>query len=863
MKRNEVKYEELSPMMQQYLDIKNKHLDELLFYRIGDFYELFFEDGETASRELELTLTGKNAGLKERIPMCGVPFHSVKPYIEKLIDKGYKVAICEQLEDPKSTKGMVKRGVVQVISRGTLTDYEMMKPKDNNYIASILDFGNSYVLTYSDISTGEMNSLTIKRDDTTLMNEILNLGVKEVILTDSENSKLINDLKNTYGIEISYSNSYLESDYEYLYKDIKDSKIVMGIKHLLYYLVITNMKDLSHITNVEIVDKDEYLSMDIHTVRNLELFETLRLKERTYSLIWLLDKCKTAMGSRKLKSWLLHPLKDKNELNKRYEKIEKLNTEFIIKEQLREKLYEVYDLERLCGKLNTGSLNARDLLQIKNSLAYIPEIKEYMRELGFNEELDELRDIYELLEKAINPDAPITLKDGALIQNGYNSDLDELRSIRSGGKDFIASFEEKLKNDTGIKNLKVGYNKIFGYYIEVSKGQSKMVQTDFGWERRQTLTNCERFISPELKEKEALILNAEERIIDIEYQLFMEIKETVRKKIFELKRDAEILSELDAILSLAVCAEEYNLVKPVLTDKHEIIIKDGRHPVVEVVSKNGYVANDCIMKENTNTLLITGPNMSGKSTFMRQLAIIILMAQMGSYVPAKEATLPIIDKIFTRIGASDDLVSGESTFMVEMKEACNALLNATRSSLILFDELGRGTATYDGMSLAQAILEYVNKNIGCKTLFSTHYHELTALSKEMSTIKNVHVDAHEENGEVTFLHKVVSGPIDKSYGIHVAKLAHMPEELLKRASEILSVYEAKDTKNKKVEQVSFFDEEETPKEQKPEVKTEIQYIKSEVEEELKNINVDNLRPIDALNSLYKLKEIMDKKESVK
>lgn len=863
MKRNEVKYEELSPMMQQYLDIKNKHLDELLFYRIGDFYELFFEDGETASRELELTLTGKNAGLKERIPMCGVPFHSVKPYIEKLIDKGYKVAICEQLEDPKSTKGMVKRGVVQVISRGTLTDYEMMKPKDNNYIASILDFGNSYVLTYSDISTGEMNSLTIKRDDTTLMNEILNLGVKEVILTDSENSKLINDLKNTYGIEISYSNSYLESDYEYLYKDIKDSKIIMGIKHLLYYLVITNMKALSHITNVEIVDKDEYLSMDIHTVRNLELFETLRLKERTYSLIWLLDKCKTAMGSRKLKSWLLHPLKDKTELNKRYEKIEKLNTEFIIKEQLREKLYEVYDLERLCGKLNTGFLNARDLLQIKNSLAYIPEIKKYMKELGFNEELDELRDIYELLEKAINPDAPITLKDGALIQNGYNSDLDELRSIRSGGKDFIASFEEKLKNDTGIKNLKVGYNKIFGYYIEVSKGQSKMVQTDFGWERRQTLTNCERFISPELKEKEALILNAEERIIDIEYQLFMEIKETVRKKIFELKRDAEILSELDAILSLAVCAEEYNLVKPVLTDKHEIIIKDGRHPVVEVVSKNGYVANDCIMKENTNTLLITGPNMSGKSTFMRQLAIIILMAQMGSYVPAKEATLPIIDKIFTRIGASDDLVSGESTFMVEMKEACNALLNATRSSLILFDELGRGTATYDGMSLAQAILEYVNKNIGCKTLFSTHYHELTALSKEMSTIKNVHVDAHEENGEVTFLHKVVSGPIDKSYGIHVAKLAHMPEELLKRASEILSVYEAKDTKNKKVEQVSFFDEEETPKEQKPEVKTEIQYIKSEVEEELKNINVDNLRPIDALNSLYKLKEIMDKKESVK
>lgn len=848
MKRNEVKYEELSPMMQQYMDIKKEHMDELLFYRIGDFYELFFEDGETASRELELTLTGKNAGLDERIPMCGVPFHAVKPYLEKLITKGYKVAICEQLEDPKTTKGMVKRGVIQVLSKGTITDYEMMSPHDNNYIASLLDFGNSYILTYADISTGELSIEELTRNDQSILNAILNLNIKELVLTNNLNVELINTLKNTYGLEISYCETYLDHDYEYLYKDLNDSRYVTGIKHLLYYLVIKQLKDLTHIDHVNIVNRSKYLQMDIHTIRNLELFETLRLKERTYSLIWLLDKTKTAMGSRKLKSWLLNPLKDINILNKRYDMIEKINTEFIVKDELRNLLYQVYDLERLCGKLNTGNLNARDLLQIKNSLAVLPDIIKNVKILGFDYELNDNKDIYSLLDQAIYEDPPVTIHDGYLIKKGYNAELDELKSIRSGGKDFIAGFEQKYKDETGIKNLKVGYNKVFGYFIEVSKGQSKMVSSELGWERKQTLTNAERFISPELKEKEALILNAEDRIIDLEYNLFNDIKTTIKKSIFNLKMTAEVLSELDAIIALAVDAEDLKLVRPTLTTKHEIKIRDGRHPVVEAVSKSEYVANDCSMGEATNTLLITGPNMSGKSTYMRQLAIIILMAQMGSFIPAKSATLPIIDHIFTRIGASDDLVSGESTFMVEMKEACLAITNATSDSLILFDELGRGTATYDGMSLAQAILEYISDNIKCKTLFSTHYHELTSLALDYNSIKNVHVEAHEENGSVTFLHKVENGPVDKSYGIHVARLAKMPEILLNRAEEILQIYEKNDTINNPSKQVSFnFDEpaKEAPK-PIPQPSAALEYLDS--------IDVNMLRPIDAINVLNNLKE---------
>lgn len=843
MRRNEVDRTKLSPGMKQYMEIKDEHEDELLFYRLGDFYELFFEDGILSSRELELTLTGKNAGLEEKVPMCGVPFHSVKPYIEKLISKGYKVAICEQLEDPKNSKGMVKRGVTAVYSKGTIVDYDMLISHDSNYIASILDFKTSYILTYADISTGDLYLMDLTYNKERLINKILSLGIKEVILSDEGDLDLINILKNTYSLEVSINREYLEEKYENIYKEIKDYRFITGIKHLLYYLVIKQLKDLEHIKEAIIVNPDDYLMMDIHTIRNLELVETLRLKERTFSLIWLLDKCKTSMGSRKLKNWVLNPLKDETTIIKRYDMITKLNEEFISLDEIRNDLNEVYDLERLCGKVVCGVLNAKDVLQIKRSLSFLPNIKKAIKDLDFSYQIEEFRELYELLEKAIYEEPPISLKEGYLIKDGYNSELDELKKIRSGGKEFIAALEEEERKRTGIKTLKVGYTKVFGYYIEISKGQCHLVDPSFGYERRQTLTNYERFISPALKEKEALILNAEEKIIELEFNLFNEVKEVIKKSIIKLKETAEVISELDAICSLAVCASEYNLVRPNIIKERKIEIIDGRHPVVEKVIKDDYIVNDIIMDEETNTLLITGPNMSGKSTYMRQLAITIIMAQIGSFVPAKSCTMPLFDQIFTRIGASDDLVSGESTFMVEMKEAKNAICNATEKSLILFDELGRGTATYDGISLAQAILEYINKFIKCKTLFSTHYHELTSLSDNFTSIKNVHVEAKETDDKVTFLHKVEDGPVDKSYGIHVARLAGMPDELLKRSNEILKIYEANDKINTT-----------------PNVQCSFNFEEPKVEEnkaitKLREIDPLKITPMDAINLIYELKEL--------
>ena len=845
MKRSEVDRNKLSPGMLQYMEIKDNYEEELLFYRLGDFYELFFDDGLIASRECELTLTGKNAGLDEKIPMCGVPFHSVKPYIEKLVSKGYKIAICEQLEDPKTTKKVVKRGVVQVISKGTIVDNDLLNEHDNNYIASLLDFKYIYILTYADISTGSLNILEIPYQKDKLINEILNLNIKELILADDSDKDFIELLKNNYGIDINVSREYLEDKYQNLVESVQDLRYKTGIKHLLYYLVVKELKELDHFSDVNIIDKNSYLSMDVHTIRNLELIETLRLKERTYSLIWLLDKTKTSMGSRMLKHWLLNPLKDKKLIEERYNKIEKLNEEFILKDELRNTLYEIYDIERLCGKVSCGNLNARDLLQLKNSLKVLPELKRIIESLGFNYDIDTHDALYKLLDDSIYENPPVTLKEGYLIKEGYNKELDELKSIRSGGKSFVADFESKLKESTGIKTLKVGFNKVFGYFIEVSKGQVKEIPQNLGWERRQTLTNCERFISPELKEKESMILNAEEKIINLEYDLFCKIKEKVKKYLISLKNLSYQISDIDAITSLAVVSDDYKLVRPTLNEEHIIEIIEGRHPVVERVSKNSYVSNDCIMNSDVNTLLITGPNMSGKSTYMRQLAIIIIMAQMGSFVPAKIANLPIIDKIFTRIGASDDLVSGESTFMVEMNEAKNAITGATRDSLILFDELGRGTATYDGMSLAQSILEYVNNNIKCKTLFSTHYHELTKMEEKLNGIKNVHVSASESDGEIVFLHKIKDGSIDKSYGIHVAKLSGMPSEVITRANEILNFYE-----NKKVE----------PTNDKVQLSMDFEEAKkeSEIENKVKEIDPLNMTPIDAINFLYELKEISKK-----
>ena len=849
MKLSEVDRTKLSPMMAQYMEIKDQYKEELVFYRLGDFYEMFFDDALIASRELELTLTGRVAGLEERVPMCGVPHNNVKPYIEKLVNKGYRVAICEQLEDPKATKGMVKRGIVDVISKGTIADNDLLNDKDASYIASILFFNDSILLTILDISTGYLASMSIENNEETLINEILGLNLKEVIFVDNLNTALIDLLKNTYNIEVTISHEFLWDKYEYLFSTISDARVKSGVAHLFYYLDHRQLKDLSHINKINYIKKNDYLEMDIHSIRNLELVETLRLKERTYSLIWLLDKCKTAMGSRKLKSWMLNPLKNKDAINARYDKIEKLNNEFILKDELKNLLYEVYDIERLSGKVINGSLNARDLIQLKKSIGVLPEIKKITEKLGFDYDIDTHEKIFELLEKSLVEEPPISIKEGYMIKTGFNSELDELREIRSGGKDFVAAFEAKVKEETGIKSLKVGFNKVFGYFIEIPNGSKNLVKEEYRWERRQTLTNCERYISPALKEKESMILNAEENIIDLEYKLFCDIKEIVKKEVPALNKTADALSEIDALTSLSVCSEEYSLVRPILTNDHIIDIKNGRHPVVEVVSKSEYVPNDCVMDNGINTLLITGPNMSGKSTFMRQLAIIVIMAQMGSFVPCEAATLPIIDKIFTRIGASDDLVSGESTFMVEMKEARNAIDGATENSLILFDELGRGTATYDGMSLAQAILEYISENIGAFTLFSTHYHELTRLDKKFKNIKNVHVSAVEKGNQITFLHKVKNGAVDKSYGIHVARLAKMPDELLDRAEEILSEYESNSKKKNPEEKVQLAMNFE------PNVKKD-----DIIKETIDKIDVLNTTPMEALNILFDLKQKIKKGE---
>ena len=837
MKRCEVDRNKLSPMMAQYMEIKDKYPDVLLFYRLGDFYELFFEDALIASKELELTLTGRVAGLSERVPMCGVPYHAVKNYIEKIINKGYRVAICEQLEDPKTTKGMVKRGVTEVISKGTIADLELLDKTENSFVSSLLIYPDVYILTSLDISTGKLLSEKMLKNKTKLFCEIVKYNVKEVIVKDNEDICLINDLKSIYNVEIDYYNELDENVSESILSSLTDVRCKIGVKLLFGYLK-NNLKDLSSIEDIEVLDNDEYLYMDTFSLVNLELTETSRNREREFSLLWLLDKCKTAMGSRRLRNMILFPIKDEKVLNQRYDMIQKLNDEFILKDRLSHLLSQVYDIERLTGKLTNGSFNARDMLQMKKSIEVLPEINEINQKLGFNLEIDTFENIYDLLEKSIYEMPPITLKDGYLIKDGFNKELDDLKEIKKNGKDFIAKFENDIKETTGFKNLKVGFNKVFGYYIEISKAQAKDAEK-FGFERKQTLANGERFISPELKEKEDLILNAEEKIINLEYNLFIEVKSEVKKYVSLLRKTADNLSYLDVIVSFSIDTEKYNLVRPKLNNEHILEIIDGRHPVVENTLNSSYVANDCKMGKNVNALLITGPNMSGKSTYMRQIAITIIMAQIGCFVPCKEANLPIIDKIFTRIGASDDLAGGKSTFMVEMSEANMAIRNATENSLILFDELGRGTATYDGMALAQSIIEYIMENIHAKTLFSTHYHELTSLDKKYSEIKNVHVDAKEEGSELIFLHKVKPGAIDKSYGVHVALIAGLPAPLIKRANEILNTLESQSAKKEtNTTQLSM----------------DFTENKESKENLLKDVDVLNMTPLEALNFLYKLKE---------
>lgn len=840
MRRDEVDKSKITPMMKQYLEIKEENLDNILFFRLGDFYEMFFEDAINASRELELTLTGKSCGLDEKVPMCGIPYHSANIYIEKLVEKGYKVAICEQTEDPKNAKGIVKRDIVQIISSGTRMNSEFIDEGSNNYIGNIIDLKYAYSISYADITTGEFYAFIMDHDDDLLISELTLRNIKEVVIKSDFNRLILDNLKRTFNITISiYNNMDACNDYTNIYSDIKDERIIEAIKHLLSYLESTQKRSLSHLQKVIKEEENSFLKMDIHTKRNLELTENIRTKEKKYSLLWLLDKTKTAMGSRKLKNYILNPLVNKDKIEDRHNMVETLTKEFILKEELRELLSSVYDLERLSGKISFGSANARDLLQLKTSLKTLPEINKILKSINYKE-INEFKELYDLLEKSIYEEAPVTIKEGYLIKEGYNEELDLLKSSRKGNKDFVSNMEMEEREKTGIKTLKVGYNRIFGYYIEVSKGACKDIKEEFGYERKQTLANCERFITPLLKEKEALILGAEEKIISLEYELFIDIRDTIKAYIPKLQDLSHILSEIDVLASLAVVAEENNYVRPIINNEHIIDIKDARHPVIEKVLENTeFTPNDIEFSKDDIVMLITGPNMAGKSTFMRQMAMISIMAQIGSFVPASYANVPIFDKIFTRIGASDDLVSGESTFMVEMMEANRAITNATSNSLILFDELGRGTATYDGMSLAAAIIEYIHDKVGAKTFFSTHYHELTDLEKNHKHLKNVHVSAKEEDGNITFLHKIKDGSIDKSYGIHVAKLAKLPNELIVKAEEYLKKYESKEKiKHDDIKQMSLTFTEEVKE--------------SKVEEELKKINPLEMSPIDAINKLYEL-----------
>ena len=837
MKRSEVDRTKLAPMMYKYMEIKDNYEDTIIFFRLGDFYEMFFEDAELVSRELSLTLTGRQAGLSERVPMCGVPYHSYKSYVSKLIEKGYKVAICEQLTDPKESKGIVERDVVQVITKGTLLD-DLNFSNENNYLGSVYIFSDSYALTYADISTGDIYTISLI-DINSLYRELINLNIKEIIINSNVSRDILCYLK-THNILITVTDKIIEYDeYKYIYEDINNLHLVTSIKHLLTYITETKKTNLKYLKKVILNKESEHLLFDFHTKRNLELTETIRDNSRNNSLLWLIDHTKTAMGSRLLKQNILSPFTNLKIIKRRHNYIDLLRKKFLVKEKIVEYLKEIYDLERLIGRISYGNLNARDMYQLLKSLKILPNIKKELISINYDKKLDTLDEIVDLLERSINPNAPLTLREGELILDGFNQKLDELRKIKKNSKDFILMQEETERKRTGIKNLKIGYNKVFGYYIEVSKGSIPLVKSEFGYVRKQTLTTGERYITETLKEKEQIILGATDKIINLEYEIFNDIRKKVNTYILKIQNISNIISELDVLTSLADIADRLQLVRPTFNDNHEINIIAGRHPVVEAVNKIEYVPNDIIMDKNCDCLLITGPNMAGKSTYMRQLAIIVIMAQIGSFVPCQSCNIPIFDKIFTRIGASDDLVSGESTFMVEMKEANYALNNATINSLILFDELGRGTATYDGMSLAYAILEYIHNEIKAKTLFSTHYNKLTDLCKKLKRVKNVHVSALEENGNITFLHKVIDGSLSKSYGINVAELANLPAKVITTAKNVLKNYENKSIKLKHhVIQTSFdFNQEE-----------------NEIIKTLKNINISNTTPLEALNFLNELKK---------
>ncbi|MFX3616706.1 MAG: DNA mismatch repair protein MutS [Sporolactobacillus sp.] len=866
-----------TPMIEQYLGIKAQYPDAFLFFRLGDFYELFFDDALKASKELEITLTSRKND--KYIPMCGVPYHAVKQYIKILIDKGYKIAICEQMEDPKLAKGMVKREVIQMITPGTVMEEDSLQPKRNNYLAALSLFTDESIgLALSDLTTGETKVTLISSWDGAIQ-EIDANDVRELVVADD----FPNDKREQLSEQLNLTLSEEKEDevpeaLQSIARGIDQDKLVHALGRLLSYLVKTQKRSLDHLQVADVYHVQAYMMLDPHSRRNLELVETSRNKKTYGSLLWLLDDVKTAMGGRRLKQWIEKPLLDKERIARRFDAVSALKSHLLERESLREALNNVYDLERLVGRVSFGNVNPREVMQLKRSLEQVPEIKRILTSMDepaladYEKKMDPCESVRALIEKALVDDPPFSAADGGMIRSGYDETLDRYRDASKNGKRWIAELEASERQETGIKSLKVGYNRVFGYYIEVSRPNLKLLP-EGRYERRQTLSNAERFITPDLKEKERVILEAEEKRVDLEYQLFSDVRLKIKDQAAQLQKLARLVSALDVLQSFASVSDENGYIRPTFSNDRTLSIKDSRHPVIEKVMKNGFfVANDIQMNKNVDMLLITGPNMGGKSTFMRQAALTAIMAQIGCFVPADEARLPIFDQIFTRIGAADDLVSGQSTFMVEMDEAKYALTHASQNSLILLDEIGRGTSTYDGIAIAQAIVEYIHDHIAAKTFFSTHYHELTFLDEKLDHLKNVHVGAMEEHGNVVFLHKVLDGQADKSYGIHVAKLAGLPETLIERANEILqdleedkgenvvsssdtpTVHEetaaTSETPADQPEQLALFDAPEDASNKKTSRREQ------KVLKDLEKIDLLTMTPMDAMNQLYALQKAL-------
>jgi len=878
-----------TPMIEQYLNIKKHYQDAFLFFRLGDFYEMFFEDAIKASRVLEITLTGRAGGSEEKIPMCGVPYHSAAGYIEQLVEKGYKVAICEQVEDPSVAKGVVRREVVQLITPGTQMEGRTIEEKQNHYISSLMEFTpTSYGLVWIDLTTGEGNAMLLKGSLDEAVLKIAATGTKEVVVADHFSTKAIQTLEKSFSITVSIeTNDMLTEEFTNVVKTIERVELQKAAARLLNYLSKTQKRTLSHLQPIIVIHQHDFLNMDMYSMRNLELVETQRSKNKQGSLNWLLDETKTAMGGRLLKKWIQRPLVDVKEIEKRLTLVELFNENYFVREDIKELLKGVYDLERLAGKVSFGNVNARDLLQLKRSLQNIPAIKETLKMIDHDEihsllnQIDTCDELEELLESSIVEDAPLSIKEGNIIKDDFHKTLDEYRFVSKNGKNWLMELEQRERDITGIKSLKIGYNRIFGYFIEVTR--SNLSQLPEGrYERKQTLANAERFITEELKEKETLILEAEEKMIGLEYELFISIREQVKQYLTRLQKLGQVISQIDVLQSFSVISEKYGYVKPTFTTKREYMVTNGRHPVVErVLSDTEYIPNDTNLDELTHQLLITGPNMAGKSTYMKQVAVISIMAQIGCFVPVESAKLPIFDQIFTRIGAADDLISGQSTFMVEMLEANFAITNATENSLILFDEIGRGTSTYDGMALAQSMIEYIHDHIGAKTLFSTHYHELTVLAEQLVHLKNIHVAAKEQDGKVLFLHKIFEGAADQSYGIHVAELANLPKDVISRAKELLNDLESNERpfiKEEPKKQANLSSEivrevnqnDQTPVELNDDSNAQLSFFDVEkpkmkemkkdhpVIDQLKKVNLLELNPMEAFNLLYELQKEVKK-----